>query len=215
MADGASKMNQPTELLLLRHAVSSVTQFEQSFAETIWNVSKKAAHRRLSRLVKRGLLAKRNILASYPPPIAEPLCHWRPGEPFPHFGQVSYLARKRTKDRPVEIIPIYHATALGRGLIGREATTRPKALQASHDLGLTATFMHHLQRWPKLTEKCWLNETEYGHLRGRCVKVEDALLQRNGRVLLLIDFCGSSYTPQRISDLVRHAHYYDTPIKIF
>ena len=202
------------DFTMLDVAVRRVSQFDISHAKSIWNVSTIATKRRLAKLERRGLVKSRNVLASLSPLITKPLCHWAPNTPLPHAGQVSYAARTRWKSLPVEIRRVYYATNLGRGLLGRAAISPPKDIQATHDLGLSATFVEYLKRWPKLTKASWLNESEYAMHRGRHVKVEDAVLSRNGCVLQMIDFAGA-YRPDRVQDLLDHAHQYQTPIAIY
>ncbi len=202
------------DLYLLSTAVRCVTQFDKTFAAAIWQVSKIAVKRRLQKLERKGVFKSRNVLGSTPPPIEKPLCVWKPGESVPHPGKVSYQARKRWKMLPVQVKRVYYPTSLGRGLVGRSPTSPPKDLQVSHDLGLVSTFLKFRSQWPKLTSRCWFNESEYAHHRGRCVKVEDAMLRLGNRILLMVDFAGS-YRPDRIEALLNHARYHRVPIAIY
>ncbi len=202
------------DLRLLDAAVRRVAQFTCEFAKQFWGVSVIAARRRLQKLERVGLVEGRNVLVSQPPPVSKPLCIWKPGIATPHSGQVSYLARQRWKTQPVVVNRIYNATDLGRGLLGCSPIKSPKDIQATHDLGLADLYLHYLRRWPKLTAKCWLNESEYAHLRGRCVKVEDAMLRRGDRTLLMIDYAGA-YRPDRVEALLMHAQLHHVPIAIY
>ena len=202
------------ELALLRAAVIKVSQFMDGFAAELWGVTPAAARKRLSRLEERKLLKARNVLASKPPSITKPICSWNPGEPSPHCGEASYEARSRWKEIPVEVCRVYTATDLGRALFGRAPVKPPRDVQTAHDLGLTATYLFFRKTRPRLTERCWLNESEYAHHRGRGVKVEDAMLAHRDRVLLLVDFAGA-YRPDRIEALIKHADQYNVPIAIF
>lgn len=199
---------------LLKIAVRCVSQFDIHHAKAHWKVSTVAAKRRLAKLERRGLIKSRNVLASMPPVITQPLCIWKPNMPVPHAGQVSYAARQRWKALPVELRRVFYATNLGRALLGRSPISPPKDIQATHDLGLASTFIEYARRWPKLTESCWLNESEYAQHRGRHVKVEDAMLNRKGCILQMIDFAGA-YRPDRVQDLLDHAQLHQTPIAIF
>lgn len=203
-----------TDYDFLRAAVTCVSQFDVDFAASYWGVSPIAAKRRLEKLERKKLLKGRNVLSSTPPTVQGPLCVWKPGETTPHFGQVSYQARKRWKTLPVQVQRIYFATDTGRGLLGRSPIKPPKDVQATHDLGLCQVYLQYRKRWPRLTESCWLNESEYGHLRGRYVKVEDALLSREGTVLLMVDYAGA-YRPDRVEALLNHARQYNVPIAIY
>ena len=202
------------DLHLLSTAVRCVTQFDTAFANEIWHVSKIAVKRRLQKLERKGVIKSRNILGSSPPPIEKPLCVWRPGESLPPAGGVSYQARKRWKTLPVVVKRVYYATNLGRGLIGRSPIAPPKDIHATHDLGLTSTFLKFRSQWPKLVSRCWFNESEYAHHRGRCVKVEDAMLRMGDKILLMVDFAGS-YRPDRIKALLDHARFHNVPIAIY
>lgn len=194
-------------------ALRCVTQFSSSFASEFWSVRPSVATRRLRKLEKRGLLKGRTVLASELPSMSVPLCTWRPGENYPHYGRISYLARRRWHSLPLLVKRVYYATTLSRSLFGRSAVKPPKDIQATHDVGLASVYLSYRRRCDKLTERCWLNESEYAHHRGRCVKVEDAMLCRDGQVLLLIDFAGA-YRPDRVESLVRHAELYNVPIAI-
>ena len=202
------------DYVLLDVAVRCVSQFNVPFAREIWDVSAVATKRRLAKLEKRGLIKSRKVLASQPPPINKPLCIWKPGEALPNSGKVAYQARNRWKTLPVEVQRIYYASDLGRGLLGRGILPRPKDIQATNDLGLALTFLAYRRRWPKVTQRCWLNESEYSSHRGRCVKVEDAMLKQGDRVMQMIDFAGA-YRPDRVQALLEHAQYHHVPISIF
>lgn len=202
------------DLQLLHASVTCVSQFTREFAKEFWHVSQVAATRRLEKLERRGLLRSRSVLASEPPPIGEPLCRWKPGQVTPHCGRVSYRARSRWKSQPVQVQRVFHATDLGCGLLGRAPTKPPKDIQATHDIGLSNVYLHYRRRWPKLTAGCWLNETEYSHLRGRCVKVEDAMLRRGDTIVLMVDYAGA-YRPDRVEALVAHAQLHQVPIAIY
>jgi len=199
---------------LMHAAVCCVTQFSSSFAQSYWQVSSIAAKRRLQKLERRGLLRSRNVLASTPPEIRTPLCVWKPGQASPHCGQVSYEARSRWKALPVEVKRVFHATDLGRALLGRMPIKRPRDVQATHDIGLSDCYLAYRRRWPKLTARYWLNESEFSHLRGRHVKVEDAVLRRDNTVLLMVDYAGA-YRPDRVEALISHAQLHHVPIAIY
>lgn len=199
---------------LLRVAVLCVSQFDSRFASEFWNASPAAVRTRLARLEKRKLLESRQVLAALPPSVDEPLCRWRPGDPLPHCGRVSYQARCRWKRLPVQVCRVYCATPLARALFGRAPVKSARACQTSHDLGLAATYLTFRRRWPRLTSACWRNESEYAHFRGHGVKVEDAMLADNERVLMLIDFAGQ-YRPDRVKALVQHAQEHSVAIAIY
>ncbi|QEG37719.1 hypothetical protein [Bythopirellula goksoeyrii] len=203
------------DLDLMNVSVTCVTQFTSSFAKRYWQVSSIAAKRRLEKLERKGLLRSRSVLAATPPPIHGPLCVFKPEQEIPHTaGRVSYQARQRWKSIPVVVNRVYFATDLGRGLLGRPPIKPPRDIQATHDLGLSDVYLAYRQRWPKLTARCWLNESEYAHHRGHCVKVEDAMLCRNHQVLLMVDYAGA-YRPDRVKDLMCHAQEHNVPIAIY
>jgi len=199
---------------LIRAAVIGVRQFDRQFVSTLLAISSAAAKRRLERLEQRGLVKARNALVSRPPEVTAPLCVWRPGEPIPNVGHIAYAARRRWKDLPVEIIRVYHATNRCRALLGREPIKSPNTNHASHDLGLALTWLSFLRKWPLLTQRCWRVEAEYAASRGRCEKVEDAMLIRDSRVLLLVDYAGA-YRDDRVAALLDHAQLHQVPIAIY
>lgn len=204
----------PWETDLLQATVRCVSQISTGFASKFWGVSGDIANQRLRSLEKRRLLHGRRVLVSELPRIESPLCVCKPGqEELPH-GQVSYRAKRRWRSLPLEIKRVYFATSLARALFGRSPIRPPKDIQATHDLGLSSVYLEYRKRYPKLTRHSWLNESEYAHHRGRCVKVEDAMICHNGRVLLLIDFAGA-YRPDRVKALVAHANLHQVPIAIY
>ena len=201
------------DLGVLRIATYSVTQFDATFAAAILNVSSKAATRRLERLVDRRLLVRRNVLASPSPDVSTPLCLCRPGEELPSPGKISYQARTRWARIPVQVMRVYYASSTARALFGLEPVKPPLPIQATHDLGLSAVFLHYRSRWPRLVSHGWMIEGTYSKHRGKFEKVEDALIQRNGKVLLMVDFAGA-YRPERVAELIKHARFHNTAIAI-
>lgn len=199
---------------LLHAAVRCVAQFGGTFASAFWGVPTTVANQRLRRLERRKLLRGRKVLVSELSGTPKPLCSWKPGEKTPLIGRVSYLARRRWRDLALKVTRVYYATDLARAIFGRDPVKAPRDIQATHDLGLASVYLAFLRRYPLLTQQCWLNESEYAHNRGRFVKVEDAMLCRNGDVLLLIDFAGA-YRPDRVQALLTHAEKHQVPIAIY
>lgn len=199
---------------LLSVAVRSISQFTSGFAHRFWKVNRGVAERRLRKLEQRGLLHGRTVLVSELIGCDSPLCLWHPGESSPNCGHVSYQAKRRWRTLPLKVRRVYYASTLGRALFGREPVKPPKDIQATHDVGLAAVYLEYLRRYRKLTLTCWRGESEYAHHRGRCVKVEDAMLCRDGKVLRLIDFAGA-YRPDRVQALIEHAALHKVPIAIY
>lgn len=200
------------ELELLRASVTCVSQFDITLAQALWGGTRTACKKRLQQLENRRLLKSKTLLVSEPPGIHGPLYWGLPSEKEPDIGAISYRARTRYKHITVEVKRVYTATGSAFALFGREPVKPPKALQATHDLGLTASYLYFRSRWPRLTETCWRNESEYARFRGHGVKVEDAMLVRNGEPVLMVDWLGTSYTPHRLAALFDHSESFSVPI---
>lgn len=213
--DGDAEMTlNHSDYQLLRPVVVGVTEFDASFAAEIWDVSIQAAKRRLRRLERKSVIESRKVLAAKLPRIERPIAVFKPGEVLPDCGSISSRARSRWNSVPVTSIRVYAANTIGRALLGREPVKPPKDVQATHNLGLAETFLMFRRRWPVLTKRCWRGESEYAGERGRFVKVEDAMLVRGGKPLLLVDFIGA-YRKDRVKDLIEHADRFQVPIALF
>jgi hypothetical protein len=132
--------------------------------------------------------------------VETPLVTWQPGQPAPHFGQVSYRLQSRWDRRAVRSVAALIATERAAGLYGGKARGELKhPLQATHDLGTAAVWLSLKRQAPAWAE-AWRSEDLLAHTRGDGEKLPDAfIVDEAEQVVWVVEF-GGSYSPERVEE---------------
>lgn len=167
-----------------------------------WGVSPSSARRTLKALAAANFLQEVQVRARKIPPIDSPILRWRPGDPPPHFGKLSYRAKDRFRTIPPIQMTAYCCTKVVLAQFSVPGQGRIKQSQASHELGVTEAYLYAVQRWPLFTQNCWVGENVYSNQRRHGEKVEDAhfISHRTGEVLIAVEYAGT-YPPERFEAL--------------
>ena len=190
------------EILHLLTVKVHLMSFRQIADEFFGSDSANAA-RRLDTLTERGLLAEHRLNARTVPLVASPLASWQPGESVPNLPRLAYQLSKRWGLKQTRIHLIYLAGPKLVSLTGVKGKSRPKhPLQASHDLGLAATFLHMRRSRPSMADK-WRGENALA-LAPTEGQIPDALiLNESGEAELAIEF-GGLYSAKRLDRFHRY-----------
>ena len=164
---------------------------------THYRIHPKTMRNRLKRLAADRWLCQLTAWASDVAPIVAPLFAWRPGDPEPDYGAISYQARVRWDGNPVRRTTVYAASTKLLDLFGLPKRPHLKLHQATHDLGCNQMYWFARRRWPDLQYLC----EDLFAPRGHGVGVEDAQLCSTKRVVYVLEHAGA----YRI-DRVRHLH---------
>ena len=156
------------------------------------------ARRRLSELVRVGLLARERVLARPLLTLAEPAFRWKPGEDAPLFGELSWTLQKRWTE-PAREVTVYLATRRAAAIFGGRADGKIKnPSQVTHDIHLGALYLKFVREAPALAAG-WIGEDILAPTREH-QKLPDAILHDGeGRPRLVIEF-GGSYPTERVRD---------------
>lgn len=160
------------------------------------------ADRRLQHLVEAGLLEQVEVLAEPLLALKSPVFCWQPDEPEPDCDAIGYALQSRWTQAPRHTT-IYVATKKaineygGRGRGGLR-----RRLQATHDLHLSAVYLHYLRDDPDAAA-AWVGEDMLGKA-GHHVKDPDAIvLDPEGRPEKIVEF-GGRYDARRVRDFHDH-----------
>lgn len=169
-------------------------------AETWWtNSARKSeeARSRLKQLEERGLVQFLNLLARPVPVLSLPLCIWKPGDPKPEFGAVSYRLRSRWT-LPVRSVSGVMATAQAGNRFAGKGGRPPRASEATHDLCLAAVYLGMRTANPKRAQR-WISEAMlFERGLGRGDRLPDAaIVTRNGTTA--IEF-GGAYPTAKVAE---------------
>lgn len=178
------------DMLTLRVRAASRHQI----ADTWWTTSEsgmRTTARRLDRLISRGLLATFRSTVIRLPKLYGPLVTWKPGQPMPEFGALSYQLMVRWT-ASTHSSAIYIATRKAAQIYGgrrKGRLTRP--FQLSHDLGVTEMFLG-IRRRSSLAIATWIDEERLAPHRRR-QKLPDAMLAKSPTApdVLLLEFGGA------------------------
>lgn len=202
-----------TEMVLLECLVLRVRGFTIDQVTTLLGCGRRQAATRMRSFAREGLIEVKRLFLRPTPPIDGPVSSWYPGQPVPAAGPTSYRSRRRwqTPAAAPRLTTVYVASRRTVARFG--GRKRPRIKDATHDLGLSQTFIHFWQERGDLWTQ-WVNEDNYDH-ELMAPKVPDALLiDRDGVVRLIADFSGS-YRRARVQDLLRLALCMDVPIELY
>lgn len=162
---------------LLLHALACQVRVISHFQVIRWLAATGGEEKRvIAPLLRENLLEALRLHVRKIKPPSRPLAVWRPGEPCPDAGRISYLAKKRYRRAPVTAVTAYVPTARLLDLFGVPPRKPFRRGSADHDLGVTEMWLYAYKRWPKVTHRCWEGEDLYGTERLKYEKVEDARL---------------------------------------
>lgn len=179
-------------------AVSKVRLFGlRQIADHWWDGDLANARRRLRLLVDVDLLQRITVHARTLPVIDRPVAVWHADQAAPSADKVAQALQSRWRRRAVRAQTAYIATARAGQLFGGRARGELKnPLQATHDLGVAAVWLHLDVHEPELAD-AWIGEDLMAHTRSG-EKCPDAfIVEDSGNVRCVIEF-GGAYDANRV-----------------
>ena len=154
------------------------------------------AKRRVQDLMAHELLIRERVFARPLLALEAPLFRWKPGEPGPEFGQLSYQLQSRWTTGPRRTT-VYLASRRAANIFGGTVPGRIKnPSQVTHDLHLSALFFKIIEEEPKLAQ-AWTGEDVIAPTRVH-QKLPDAILfDGKGQPRLVMEF-GGAYPADRV-----------------
>ena len=148
-------------------------------------------------IVDADLLKRITVHARSLPAIDRPVVRWQPTQAAPAVGQVSQALQARWQRRAVRAQTAYIATARASQIFGGKTRGELKnPLQATHDLGVAAVWLHFDAHKPELAD-AWQGEDLMAHTR-RGEKCPDAfIVDEAGEVMCVVEF-GGAYDAERV-----------------
>jgi len=181
---------------ILTHRVR-VLSLEQ-IASKWWRGNRASARRRLLELAAEDLLRITTAMALPSPALDAPSAIWRPGEPEPDFGALSYRLRSRWKDS-LRRTTIATATERAVARFGGFAARMPRASELSHDIALAEVYIGMERGNPKRAS-AWRSEAElYARGEGDHDKLPDAMIVSRSEKTV-IEF-GGAYPKAKLLEL--------------
>jgi hypothetical protein len=177
-----------------RIRVTNIFQLSRTWWEDTAN-GREGAQRRMSRLIQAGYIEAFNLRVHPELPLEGPVWSWKPGEPTPAFGVLSYRLRSRWTE-PHRLTTVYAASEKGARLYAGCGGRLSHPLQVTHDLHVSAVYLQLLKH---STEEAhgWVSENVLAPLRRRQKLPDAEIHDPEGRVLKVIEF-GGSYAPERV-----------------
>jgi hypothetical protein len=167
-------------------------------ARTWWPQNKSSrddARRRVGLLVRIGFLRSFRVRAHPELDLTKPLWSWKPREPEPPYGLISYEARIRWTEA-LKPTTVYTASERSAQIYAGRGGWLSHPLQVTHDLHVSAIYLRLLKENPAEAAG-WVSDNILAPLR-RGKKLPDAEIHdADGRTLKVIEFAGS-YPPERI-----------------
>jgi len=175
----------------------------QQIANTFFGGQIANASRRLKTLEHRQYLLLHRAVVRHLPPPQEPLVIWTPGQDTPQFTQTVYRLGRRWLGRPTRVTSLYLAGPRVSAALGTKQHRRlPHVLQASHDLGLAATYLHFLKNRPELAMQ-WVGENSM-HINQHEGQIPDAIIADADQAELMAVEFGGQYTAKRLHRFHNH-----------
>ncbi len=198
---------------MLTHKVRAVTVSQA--ARGWWEdtrVGRDAAERFLKLLQARGTLVSFTLRAHPELTLTEPVWCWRPGEPAPKFGAISYELRKRWTE-PLRPTTIYVASEKSARIYAGFGGRLPRLLQATHDLHVSTVYLR-LYRNDRQGAAQWISEDMLLAVR-RGQKIPDAeLVDSDGQTVRVVEF-GGGYPPERVRDFHEYCDRRQVPYELW
>lgn len=152
---------------------------------------------RMARLRDDGLVSLFSMAVHPELELAAPLCRWAPGDPAPDFKRLACRAQARWSSAPVAVTAASASPRAG-GVFGAFPCRPPKRNEQTHDLHLSAVYLHKRRTHAEQAE-CWVPEQAVrATYEGYDDKVPDAWVERPRPTA--IDFIGR-YKAPRLRDL--------------
>ncbi len=192
---------QPRDNEILSALTLKVRLFSlDQMADAWWTATRSGrdnARKRMSALVRLGLLVRVHPLARPLSDLHAPLVRWAPKEKAPDFTALAWLLESRNNTAPCRTT-CYIASRRAASLFGGAAQGELKHdYQATHDLGLAAVYLHFRRHLPERESK-WIGEDLLRpHYRRK--KLPDAVLAvaPSAAPELVIEF-GGAYDRRRL-----------------
>lgn len=188
-------------LIALTHKVRLLSL--EQIARTWWSDSGLAtARKRLLLLTDPSFnpyVMQRMKLNAHPElSLCRPIFSWKPGDPTPPFGALSYRLKKRW-DKAPEPTTVYIASEKAARYFGGFGGKLRRPLQATHDLHVAQIYLRFLKTEPTLAKQ-WVSEERFAPERRR-EKLPDAVLRdAAGNIILVIEF-GGAYDPYHVEQV--------------
>lgn len=197
------------EALTLRVRLLTVRQA----ARTWWRSDESNTRRRLRELEGAGLLAPIRLVARPELELHSPLFEWRPTEPSPEFGALSYRLQSRWKE-PASSTPAVMATEGAANFFGGYFRSVPKRVEHTHDVHLASVYLWYKAHRPQLATQ-WVSEAWIKQSRPDAPgeKLPDAMI-RTPYGSTIVDF-GGSYTKQKLADFHAFCVRRSTPYELW
>lgn len=190
----ADEMDAKLDLLVaLSFRVRGFTKTQ--IAQGFFDGDERKADRTINGYLKSQLLVADRLLIRELPSPAAPLYVWPSGKTKLKFHGLVAKARQRWQSVPAKMTKVYFCGSLATKLIGgaaQQGFKRP--LQASHDIGLAATYLAVRRDRPELA-KFWIGEDVAPRQLGQ---IPDAIIVNvGGQPTMAVEFCGL-YSAKRL-----------------
>ena len=162
-----------------------------------WNGELANTRRRLRQLVQIELLLSAQVLARPILNLDGPVIDWKPGDAAPDCGQIAYAFQTRIRRIPVRTTGVFLATERSARLFGgrcRGELAHPA--QATHDLGVSAVWLHLAVHAPHRA-MAWVGEDLLAHTRSGQKCPDAFIIDETNAVQNVIEF-GGDYDRERI-----------------
>ena len=189
---------------ILHALCRAVRLFSWEQIRTWWpsGAGRRLALRRLSVLIRYGLLRRFRVHARPGPWADRPAVAWTPGESPPDMFVVAQVLRSRW-NRPPVTTTVYVATKRAAQLLGGVARGHVGTpYQASHDLGVSAVYLHYLKHRPA-DAAAWIGEDFSGRAKRGNKRPDAVVLDAVRRRHFAVEF-GAGYPPARLFAFHRH-----------
>ncbi len=140
-----------------RIRVTNIFQLSRTWWEDTAN-GREGAQRRMSRLIQAGYIEAFNLRVHPELPLGGPVWTWKPGEPTPAFGILSYRLRSRWTE-PLRLTTVYAASEKGARLYAGCGGRLSHPLQVTHDLHVSAIYLHFLEYSPERARMAGFQKT--------------------------------------------------------
>lgn len=183
-------------------------------ARTWWPAGRQnEAHRRLQVLSKAGLVHLFRALSHPEIPMCRPAVSWRPNEPPPNFGAVSYRLKARWNRPPLSTLCVIATKKAGRSM-GGSGGRFPRESEQTHDLHMAAVFLLHRNSSPENTSY-WKSEARilWERSGSKKEKLPDAILDlpEGPRI---VEF-GGAYSKQKLERFHDYCESIETAYEVW